>query len=364
MRFHDLDALRAFAMSLGVVLHGALFLVSTGDWPVKDEWVHMVKDSNNPYAFMILIIHGFRMQVFFFLSGFFTAMLWRSRGWRRLASHRLQRVGVPLLLGMVTIIPINTWIFEGRDFNPLSEWILAWLGGFDHLWFLWYLLWMVGAFLALVRVGIKFDHQIWWILIPLTIVPMYFMEEVIFGADTLPTISQVIPSLNLLAYYGTFFFFGAFFFQKGFKIHSWWASLMLPALLFALPGSLILLYPEEFLEITPDWAPLGATVLQTIYSWLMCFSLMGLFRWVAHKEKYWIRYMSDASYWIYLWHLPLIVLGQMVLVNWSVSPHLKFFLLCLIVLSILLVTYQTAVRYTAVGTMLNGPRRRIKHLSD
>ena len=50
------------------------------------------------------------MPVFFVLSGFFTAMLWRGRGLKSLLSHRFRRVLLPFLLGLVTIVPAVNWI--------------------------------------------------------------------------------------------------------------------------------------------------------------------------------------------------------------------------------------------------------------
>ena len=90
----------------------------------------------------------------------------------------------------------------------------------------------------------------------------------------------------------------------------------------------------------------------------MCFGLMGLFRWIAARERAWVRYVSDASYWLYLWHLPLIVVGYKLSLDWPVSVHLKFSLICVVVTAILLVVYEFGVRYTAIGTMLNGKRVR------
>ena len=86
----------------------------------------------------------------------------------------------------------------------------------------------------------------------------------------------------------------------------------------------------------------------------MCFGLMGVFRWIAWRGRFCLRYLSDASYWIYLCHLPLIIASQLLTVSWPVSPHLKFTLLCLSVTGILVVVYQIGVRYTPVGTLLDG----------
>ena len=90
----------------------------------------------------------------------------------------------------------------------------------------------------------------------------------------------------------------------------------------------------------------------------MCFGLMGLFRWVASRECFWVRYVSDSSYWLYICHMPLVVGGQMLLADWAVSVHLKFLLICAAVFAILLVSYQLIVRNTLIGRTLNGPRVR------
>ncbi len=99
----DLDALRAAVMLLGIVLHAGLSFTPF-PWPVQDE------RQSGFYWLLFAAIHGFRMPVFFLLSGFFTAMLWRRRGLRSMLSHRFRRVLLPFLLGLVTIVPAVNWI--------------------------------------------------------------------------------------------------------------------------------------------------------------------------------------------------------------------------------------------------------------
>lgn len=69
-------------------------------------------------------------------------------------------------------------------------------------------------------------------------------------------------------------------------------------------------------------------------------------------------YLSDASYWIYLAHLPLVIAAQMLVVDWPIHYHLKFVLVCVGVTLITLSTYELGVRYTIIGKTLNGPRTR------
>jgi len=73
-------------MLLGIVLHGTLAYVTFPFWPVRDTNPSLVFDI------VFTFIHGFRMPLFFVLSGFFTAMVWRKRGLKALLVQRAKRI--------------------------------------------------------------------------------------------------------------------------------------------------------------------------------------------------------------------------------------------------------------------------------
>ena len=354
-RFHELDALRAFAMLLGIVLHTALFFM-------PDAWSEASAEGypaevSGIYTLMFFAIHGFRMPVFFLLSGFFTALLWQRRGLRQLAEQRLKRIGLPLAIGAFTVIPATTtvfiWAFDALEEveYSISWWPFIWLSTWSHLWFLWFILWLCGGFMLAARLGVKFIHPaIWWLAIPLTLVPQALMHEPVFGPDTS---DKLVPNPVVLVYYALFFVFGAFMYQRRMQASRWWAVSLLPALTVVFFGGLDLLF-----ESKAGWAKPLAAVSQVAFAWLMCFGLMGLFRLIAAGERFWVRYLSDASYWLYLWHLPLIVVGFELIAPWRIGSHLKFVLLNVAVTAVLLVVYEFGVRYTPIGTMLNGKRTR------
>ena len=359
-RFHDLDALRGFAMLLGIVLHAAAFLIPIEFWPVQDDWAAATPLERNGYAYAASIIHGFRMPLFFLVSGFFSALLWQARGLRRLARHRLERIGLPLLASLFTVVPTVAWLSAGGDFAP-ADWLLAWADNLYHLWFLWHLLLLLAALIVAARLGLEFRHPLWWLLVPLSFVPHHFMQEIVFGADT---DVDMLPAPRVLLYYAAFFGVGVLLHQRRIEVRRWWTAALLPALLVTFPGGMTLLYSALQDALTsPGEGPGGwrwgaASALQVAYAWLACFGLLGLFRWVAARERVWVRYLSDASYWLYLCHLPLVIAGQMLTVSWPVSVHLKFVLITTTVVALLLGVYQLGVRYTRIGITLNGPRTR------
>jgi peptidoglycan/LPS O-acetylase OafA/YrhL len=546
-RRHDLDALRAFAMLLGIVLHAALSFMDI-PWPVRDE-------SRAPeFAFVVSAIHGFRMPLFFLLSGFFTAMLWRKRGLGGLLKQRAMRIALPLALGCVTIVPVmwviviwvpmtaandraadtekdiwtaaaygnldavrghvergasmdlegpfyrqsplawaviggeievveylleagadpsarygdrntalHTAAFFGRagaaallleagaeldarnvfgetpldslrhdqgttefiagflkvpvDFDAVAEGrerIRAMLedrggvsglagpaeatGGalrgivsgllqvlmhfpfFHHLWFLWFLCWLVAGFSLVVlmfpvvpRVPvpsflIATPLCLLW-LVPLTMLAQVFMNEGGSMPGFGPDLSAgLLPIPHVLAYHAIFFGFGALLYASSGATNrlgrGWWIQLVLALLLLPLALALALHLPWAR-ELASDEGTrrLLANLGQVLYVWLMIFGLMGLAETALGRERPWVRYASDSSYWLYLAHLPLIIIGQFLLRDVDLPAIVKVTLLIVVPTAILLVTYQFLVRYTWLGRLLNGPRVRPQRLT-
>ena len=69
-RFHGLDALRACAMMLGLVLHAA-WLMNPAALNIPTIDASAVRGM----GFVWYAIHTFRMQTFFVLAGFFACLL-------------------------------------------------------------------------------------------------------------------------------------------------------------------------------------------------------------------------------------------------------------------------------------------------
>jgi len=102
-RRHDLDALRAFAMFLGIGLHASLSFIAL-PWPVQDITQPTI------FIFFMVLVHGFRMPLFFLLSGFFTMLIFRKRNIKSLVWQRTLRILLPCLIGCFTIVPLFDYV--------------------------------------------------------------------------------------------------------------------------------------------------------------------------------------------------------------------------------------------------------------
>jgi peptidoglycan/LPS O-acetylase OafA/YrhL len=89
----------------------------------------------------------------------------------------------------------------------------------------------------------------------------------------------------------------------------------------------------------------------------MSLSCIGLFRSCLSQQKSWIRYLSDSSYWLYVAHLPLVVILQSSVVDLPWNSFGKLSAISILSILLLLVSYQLLVRNTWIGRLLNGPRQ-------
>tara|TARA_Y100001960_G_C14698641_1_gene840391 strand:+ start:255 stop:833 length:579 start_codon:yes stop_codon:yes gene_type:complete len=188
-----------------------------------------------------------------------------------------------------------------------------------------------------------------------------------FGPDTA---ASPIPWPPLLFYYSVFFGFGAL--SYGRKSFESTAGRFWPiALILAIP--ILILGISEYSERGSLFVHSQATSLSTflrhhllctifsvLYAWLMIFGLIGVFRKFCSKENPRVRYLSDASYWLYIAHLPIIWLLQIWIADAALPGAVKLLGICTVTTVLLLAIYEIAVRYTWIGAMLNGRKYQNK----
>jgi len=218
---------------------------------------------------------------------------------------------------------------------------------FDHLWFLWFLCWLVAIFAACARTGLlpSGRDRLW--LVPLSCLPQAVMGVSMAGSYGPDTSYGLLPKPHVLGYYACFYFFGvATFAAEGLatRLGRQWKVLVPAAVVLFVAG--IATMNDRLL----------ATVLQPAYAWTMSLGLIGLFCHLFPKPRPVVSWLADASYWMYLVHVPLVIAAQLVVRQWSLPAGVKFFVILATVTPLLLVSYRFCVRYTPIGGLLNGPR--------
>ncbi len=109
--------------------------------------------------------------------------------------------------------------------------------------------------------------------------------------------------------------------------------------------------------------PLWGNFFQALFAWMMVFGSIGMFRALLSRENKTMRYISDSSYWLYLAHLPLVILAQWFVRDMPIPAIVKFVGITVVISAFLLLTYEHLIRYTIIGTILNGPRKRERPVS-
>jgi peptidoglycan/LPS O-acetylase OafA/YrhL len=74
-----------------------------------------------------------------------------------------------------------------------------------------------------------------------------------------------------------------------------------------------------------------------------------------------VRYLSDASYWLYIMHMPVVVGLQFALLPVPLPALAKIPIVLALAVAILIASYDLMVRPTWIGALLNG-RRYPRHL--
>ena len=381
-RLHGLDAVRGLALVAGVVLHAAMAFL-----PGPQLWMVVDASRSTTLSVGFFVIHMARMTVFFVLAGFFARLVFHRAGWQGFIRNRALRIAVPLVLAWPLVwfgILAVVGAASPGDSGGIPS-ISAATFPLTHLWFLYVLLWLYAGVIVTRALVIAVDRsgrvrraidaatravmQPWaplLLAIPVTWAlyqhPYWFVW---FGVPTPDT--GLLPNRAALITYGAAV-------AIGWLVHRQ-ANVLLPrtrryAGVFLALAVAAAVYCLATTSLTPLLAPapFGAGKLQfaAVYAvglWSWAFALIGLGLRFFDTASSMRRYLADASYWIYIAHLPLVAALQLLMRDWPLPWPVKFAALLVATFVPLLLSYHYLVRPTAIGALLNGRRypRRPPH---
>jgi peptidoglycan/LPS O-acetylase OafA/YrhL len=385
-RFYALDALRASALLLGVVFHSVLaYVMQPGEWAIG------TLQTNMPLWWFVHTSHGFRMEVFFLLSGFYACLVIQKRGTASFLRNRAIRIALVfiLLLYPMKLLVSIPWISGGlktgwmkmpSDAANIDLTRLA-IDGFFletwpninlvHLWFLYYLAWISVIFVAirwlimkLTRADslqLKMERGFYkllssnlaplWIALPvvpvLALTPRYILES--------PDSSLVLDPAALLIY--GFFFTIGWWLRKRSELLDIFAKRWKVLISLSVIASSFAFYCELQRVTVGGGAELMwmASIANAFTLSLAVLGWIGFFVSVFNNPSPITRYIADSSYWVYLIHLPIIITLQVMVSDWS-SVVAKILFINVVTFAITMLSYEYLVRYTWIGRWLNGQR--------
>ena len=385
-RYHGLDVIRATMMLLGVVIHTALVYCE------PQIWIYADPDRTESAGLLVLAIHIFRMPAFFVMAGFFGAMLFDRRGPGGFTSHRYDRIVLPLVIGWFVIYPLLAWSISFAftwQFLPAESRTIGLAyekmslnadfadAGPMHLWFLYYLVYFYLAFATATFLLRRFSGPVagWLragfrcvalgplrlirlpILIVATSLLMLTMTEP--GIDTAESFWPVWHVIYLYAiYFGVgWMAFGDREIVERLKDWAWirlgiGGTLLICAVGMGVATSLAV----DAEEGNGEAMFIANQCLQATTCWVLILGITGVSERLFTRANPAVRYMVDASYWIYLMHLPLTIFIPALFRGWNVWGIVKMPIMIVLVTVVLLVVYHVAVRGTALGVLLNGRR--------
>jgi uncharacterized Tic20 family protein len=336
-----LDWLRIAAIAGVLLFHSAMPFAAEEQWHIRNA------ERSNLLMEATFFLSRFRMPLLFFISGAVAFFMLQRRTAGQFVGLRFRRLFIPLVVGMLTIVPLQVYMervaggFSGSFFDfypsifhtgPYPEGNMSW----HHLWFIAYLFvydvllaplfkWCVSnrhrlSFLERLTRG----HRIYWLLL---------LPVLCHAALTLrfPQSNDFIHDWNRHLYW-------VFFLLCGFL------SMCVPGLVVSLERNrrtsltfgVLALFILNYLrwngfepdEVFPNWREDPRTYLYlalfALTAWLWVFALIGYGKRYLDRKSPALDYINRAVYPFYILHQTVIVVIAFYVVQTTDTVWMKY----------------------------------------
>jgi len=390
----DLDLLRALVV-VGLVFFHTAVIFGAGEFPVKAR-------SMNRAATVVLAFGAvWGMPLLFLISGMGAWYSLRSRSPAAFARERLRRLGVPLLVGLLTLIPLQVYLGlrHAGDTSSYSDF-------YAHFWDVRPALGFPFVITAAPGVGLFETGHLWFLVcllaFSLVLLPGVTYVQTGTGARLVRRLAQLLvgrgaillPSLPLAAVevglgsdvghgawnHGSYALFLIYGYLAAAEPHiaeafqRQWRSAAALGLLLFLAAGVAYATADARGEPFTDTDPLAMSfrLLKSIDGWLWVVAIMGAARARLHRRQRvnaatafdqsdrarMLRrlgaYANDAVLPFYILHETVIVAVAYVVLAWPISGGSQFCLIALLSLAATLLLYDLGVRRHPVTRFLFG----------
>jgi len=367
-----LDWLRIFAIIGVLFFHSAMPFVAEESWHLKNkETSNLLLESN-------FFLSRFRMPLLFFISGAVTYFMLRKRTAGAFIALRFKRLFVPLVFGMLTIVPVQVYMermsggFKGSflDFYPTVFTTGSYPKGnfsWHHLWFIAYLfvydVVLAPVFRCLV-LHARESRVLAWLANSKRYLLLILLPAIYFSFTVLR-----FPQTNDLRHDWCWIVYWLFFLVAGFLYA---LSPQLQESLqrnrkFSLTLGCISLFIIEYFrwndlsisKLFTNWESNPLTYLYlslyVITAWSWVFALVGYGRQYLNKPLRVQGYLNSAVYPFYILHQTVIVVLAYYVIKTDDTILLKYIFLVIATLFVSMTIYHLFIRpFAAVRFLFGG----------
>ncbi|MGD1945807.1 MAG: acyltransferase family protein [Croceivirga sp.] len=321
IRRYDLDWLRVIVFVLLIFYHVGMFFVPWG-WHIKNNVIY------DWLRWPMIFLNQWRLPILFVISGMGTYYALSKRSLKQFSWERYLRLGIPLFIGMLLIVPPQIYIerivdgdFTGSFFQFYKTELFR--GGtypkgnisWHHLWFLPYLL-LFSLLLGplFVRLKRRPSKLVEWTKrqlqkpfgLYIVIIPLFLLES--FVEPFFPSTKALVGDWFTISFYLILFFYG-FLLMATQQV--FWTSLNTikkKALWIGIISFTLMV--GRWLFIEEDELPhhLGEAFLKVVNLWSWILVLFGYAaQWLNRPNKN-LAYANRAVYPFYILHQTITVI--------------------------------------------------------
>ena len=341
-RHYGLDWLRIGAFALLILYHIGMVFVPWGFHAKTAQPLDWV-------VIPMLAVNSWRLLLLFVVSGYASrALLARGHGTGRFAANRTLRLIVPLLFGVLVVVPIQPWIelttqrgyaqnfgyFLAHDYFRFGKVRGIVLPTWQHLWFVGYLWFYTMALVlgvaVLGRHSVQFAFDRVFGTVAVWLLPAAWLVAV--SAWLFPGVSPsndfFTDAVSHVQYLPGFLFGFALAGSPSAlaAMRRWWPwALAVGIASYALVAGIELEWPGS---TTPTW-PWGIlfAAARAVQGWSLIVAAIGLADTYLNHDHPWRRVLTEAVFPFYIIHQTIIVGVEGGLLRFALPPAVEFCIL-------------------------------------
>ena len=368
-RLYYLDWLRVLAFAILITAHSAEVFA---DW----HWWLKNSETSSTVGYIISFFRQWRMPLLFMISGTAVTMSLGRKSSVTFLKDRFVRLLLPLLAGMLLVIPPQLYYVRLTQGYTGSFWdffktvlTFKWFpAGNFHWMHLWYLA-FVFAFTLVIVPTIEFlksrnGIQLFNSLLQKLKHPAIFFSLAVLLCIPYYIINTIVPRSNLatLANYFPYFLIGALFLsEESFRdsIRKYRRASLFLATISAVVIFTVFIIENEFSNainrnIDEKYLDLIFMPIESLNAWFWLVAIFGYSMKYLNFGTKQLSYANKAVYPFYIFHQTVIVIIGYYIVQLSISMLLKFVVILLLTTIFIWVIYEMILKRSALTRMLFG----------